>query len=165
MKRFICSLMLLAGLSALVCSCDILNNQNEEEQAGTIYGTWVLDKLTIEASASVIGSGSQNTSVIDFTSTPAYLDIDETMLATARMGWDVEICTISYNADKMTIRFNDDLSVGDDGKAMVLVGVYEITELTPNTLTLRQPDFNIDIPGIFSSHQTAIYAFHRKTKN
>ena len=47
MKRFICSLMLLAGLSALVCSCDILNNQNEEEQAGTIYGTWVLDKLTI----------------------------------------------------------------------------------------------------------------------
>ena len=156
-------MMLLLGLSAVVCSYENFNHDDDE--TGSIYGTWVLDKLTIEASASVIGSGGQNTSVIDFTHTPAYLDMDETMLATARMGWDVEICTFSFNADKMTVRFNDDLSVSNDGKAMVLVGLYEITELTANTMTLRQPDFNIDIPGIFSSHQTAIYAFHRKPKD
>jgi len=162
MKRIICSLLLLVGFSAAVCSCEGLINGNTEEQAGTIYGTWVLDQLTIEASASVIGNGSQNTSVIDFTNAPCYLVLGDNMVATAQMGLDIELSGYSYDSEARKVRFNDDLSVSNDGKAMVLIGVYEITELTADKLVLRQPDFNIDVPGIFSSHQTAIYAFHRK---
>ena len=154
--------MALTGIFALVCSCDILNNNGDEDETGSIYGTWVLDNLTIEASSSVAGSGSQNNSVIDFTNTtPCYLIIDE-LVATAQMGWDVELSGYTFNAEQKTITFNRSLSVPDDGKAMVLVGLYDITELTANKLVLRQPDFNIDIPGIFSSHQTAIYSYHRK---
>ena len=82
-------------------------------------------------------------------------------MASGRMGLDVELSGYSYDSNKNAIRFNRSISVSNDGKAMVLVGAYEITELTPTTLVLRQPDFNIDVPGLFSSHQTAIYAFHR----
>ena len=161
MKRIFCLLMLFLSLSAVVCACDPTRQDGEETTTGSLYGTWQLDTLTIEASASVIGSGSLNTSVIDFTkTTPCYLSITEVM-ATARMGWDVEMATFVYDATKMKIKFNDDLSVSDDGKAMVLVGSYDITELTPARLVLRQPDFNIDIPGLFSSHQTAVYSYHR----
>ena len=85
-------------------------------------------------------------------------------MATAQFGWDLEMSSYSYDAEKNTIRFNKSLDVSDDGKAMVLVGTYDITELTPDKLTLRQPDVSIDIPGLFSSHQTAIYAFHRTTE-
>ena len=81
------------------------------------------------------------------------------------MGWDVEMTTFVYDATQMKLKFNDGLSVSDDGKAMVLVGTYDIRVLTPTRLVLRQPDFNIDIPGLFSSHQTAIYTFHRTKDN
>lgn len=157
--------MLILSLSALVCACDPTQQNGEETTTGSLYGTWQLDTLTIEASASVIGNGSLNTSVIDFTkTTPCYLNVTEA-LATARMGWDVEMTTFVYDATQMKLKFNDCLSVSDDGKAMVLVGTYDIRVLTPTRLVLRQPDFNIDIPGLFSSHQTAIYTFHRTKDN
>ena len=131
-----------------------MNNDGDDHQTGSIYGTWVLDNLTIEASSSVIGSGSQNNSVIDFTNTtPCYLIIGD--VATARMGWDVEMSGYTYDAGQKTIRFNKSLSVSDDGKAMVLVGLYDIIELTADKLVLRQPDFNIDIPE---------YSYHRQTE-
>lgn len=155
--------MLLAGLLGMTCSCNLLNG-DDAQASGSIFGTWKLDKLTIEASASVVGSGSQNTSVIDFTGNSCYLNLSDKFLATAQFGWDLEMSSYSYDAEKNTIRFNKSLDVSDDGKAMVLVGTYDITELTPDKLTLRQPDVSIDIPGLFSSHQTAIYAFHRTTE-
>lgn len=158
--------MLLSGILALVCSCNNLNNNGDAELTGSIYGTWVLDNLTIEASTSVISDGSLNTSVIDFTkTTPCYLVLGDDMMASARMGWDLELSAYSFSEESKTVRFNKSLSVSDDGKAMVLVGTYQVTELTPAKLVLRQPDFNIDIPGLFSSHQTAIYSFHRETKD
>lgn len=159
MKKILCSLLLLAGMMAMVCSCDEFNGG--DDPAGSIYGYWKLDKLTIEASTSVIGNGNLNTSAIDFTNTPCYLFLGEDLMASGRMGLDLELSGYSYDAKQQAIRFNRSISVSNDGKAMVLVGTYEITELTLNTLVLRQPDFNIDIPGLFSSHQTAIYAFHR----
>lgn len=159
MKKILCSILILASMAALVCACGELDG--DEDEPGSIYGYWKLDKLTIEASASVIGNGSLNTSVIDFTNNPCYLHLAEDMMASGRMGLDVELSGYSYDSNKNAIHFNRSISVSNDGKAMVLVGSYEITELTLNTLVLRQPDFNIDVPGLFSSHQTAIYAFHR----
>lgn len=160
MKKIVCSFVLLAGLLAALCSCDPLNN-NGQEKEGTLYGSWKLDTLTIEASASVIGSGAQNTSNIDFTRNSGYLYLSDSNMATVKLGWDVEMSAFTYDATKNTIHFNKSMDVSDDGKAIVLVGSYEITRLTPDHLVLRQPDFNIDIPGLFSSHQTAIYKFHR----
>jgi len=166
MKRFLCSLLLLAGISVLAVSCDETHrNNNENEATGSICGTWVLDTLTIEASASVIGNGSTNTSIIDFKNTPCYLNLSENAMATARMGLDIEMSAYSYDQKAATLFFKNSMSVSNDGKAMVLVGTYEVTCLTSGRLVLRQPDFNIDIPGLFSSHQTAVYAYHRKVEN
>lgn len=160
MKKIVCSFVLLAGLLAALCSCDPLNN-NDQEKEGTLYGSWKLDTLTIEASASVIGSGAQNTSNIDFIGNSGYLYLSDANMATVKLGWDVEMSSFTFDAAKKTIHFNKSMDVSDDGKAIVLVGTYEIIRLTPDHLALRQPDFNIDIPGLFSSHQTAIYKFHR----
>ena len=52
--------MLILSLSALVCACDPTQQNGEETTTGSLYGTWQLDTLTIEASASVIGNGSLN---------------------------------------------------------------------------------------------------------
>ena len=48
--------MLILSLSALVCACDPTQQNGEETTTGSLYGTWQLDTLTIEASASVICS-------------------------------------------------------------------------------------------------------------
>ena len=76
-------------MTALVCACGELDG--DEDEPGSIYGYWKLDKLTIEASASVIGNGSLNTSVIDFTSTPCYLHLAEDMMASGRMRRDFRV--------------------------------------------------------------------------
>ena len=157
MKRFICSLLLLAGLVAAVCSCD--NYLHTGDQTGLLYGTWALDKLTVGTGTSLIGDGSMTYTEVNFTD--CYLTLNKGLIATANMGFDVDATAFSYDAEKKTIRFDESISVGNDGKAMVLVGTYNVTELTDNRLVLDQPDLNIEIPGIATAHQSASYAFHR----
>ena len=96
MKKIVCSFVLLAGLLAALCSCDPLNN-NDQEKEGTLYGSWKLDTLTIEASASVIGSGAQNTSNIDFTGNSGYLYLSDANMATVKLGWDVEMSSFTFD--------------------------------------------------------------------
>ena len=170
MKRFICALMLIASVLTVFWSCNGENGKNnttpdEQEEPPTVFGYWVLDNLTVEASSSIIGSGGANTSVIDFTRTPCHLKLAENFTATGSMGWDISISKYTLSSDGKTISFDRTISVSDDGKAMVLAGSYEIIELTYDKLVLRQPDIVVSIPGIFSAQQTAIYSYTRVPEN
>jgi len=159
MKRFLCLILSLAGIAAMICSCE--ETDGDATGAAPLYGVWVLDNLTIEASTSVTGS---QTTVIDYARTPAYLTLDENLVATARMGLDLEVAKYSFDVSTNTVSFSESLSVSNDGKAMILTGAYEVTTATATQLVLRQPDFSIDIPGLVSANQTAIYTFHKETE-
>ena len=157
-------MMILPGLLLTFNSCNKENpNQKEEEEAPTVFGAWHLDKLTIEASSSVIGSGGSASTDIDFSRTNCRLVLDESqMLASARLGLDIDVTSFTFDESTNIIKFGNTLSVSDDGKAMVLTGAYDVIELTDSSLVLKQQDIDVSVPGLFTAHQTAIYTYHRE---
>ena len=158
MKRLTKGLFAIACIAISAVSCYKDGPQNGGD--ASIYGKWMLDTQTIILEASVSGSGSDNKTVVDFGGTGCYLELGDEGAA-AYMGFKIDVSTFSYNAESKRIDFPRGLSVSDNGKAFVLAGSYDVTELTDDRLVLKQEDFGVSI-GSVKATQTAIYEFHRK---
>lgn len=159
MKRLTKGLLAIAciAVSAVSCYKDGPDNGGD----ASIYGKWMLDTQTLLIETSVAGSGSNNKTVVDFGGTGCYLELGNEGAA-AYLGFDIDVSTFSFNAESKRIDFPRGLSVSDNGKAFVLYGSYDVTELTDSKLTLKQTDIGVSIGSIVSANQTAIYEFHKK---
>lgn len=68
----------------------------------------------------------------------------------------------NYNESSQRIEFPKGLDKGDDGKAIVLLGVYDV-KLNGDNLVLSQPEASIGISGYGASERSTYY-FHRAPK-
>ena len=151
------SLMGLACTAVLATAC---YKENADDESA-IYGQWMLDTQTVLIETSVSGSGHQNKTVVDFTGTGCYLELGVEG-ASARLGFDFAVSVYSYDAGSKRIDFPRGLSVEDGGRAFVLAGSYDVTELTDKKLVLTQKDIGVSLGSILDANQTAVYEFHKK---
>ena len=162
MKRFF-STILIAVLAAFAFnSCESLDP--EKDFSGTIYGFWVVDKLEVDASVTIAGTTHQNTSTIDFSKDYCRLNLDPSHIAT--LWYNLEFPdteAFSYDESTKRIEFKKGLDKGDDGKAIVLLGIYDV-ELNGDQMIFRQPESAITIGNSGASNRNTYY-FHRAPKS
>ena len=162
MKRII-SIALLALCAAFaLTSCEMLDP--DKDFSGTIYGFWVVDKLEVDASITINGKTTSHTSTTDFSGEYCRLNLDTSNIATLwfNLEWpDSE--RFSYSEANQRIEFTKGLDKGDNGKAIVLLGIYDV-ELNGNNMVLRQPEAAIGVGG-YGASERATYYFHRAPKS
>ena len=73
---------------------------------------------------------------------------------------DVE--SFRYDESKSMIEFKKGLDKGDNGKAIVLLGFYEV-QVTGDNMILRQPEASVGVFG-YGASERATYYFHRAPK-
>lgn len=162
MKRLI-----IASVAAIVAafafsSCETLDP--EKDFSGTPYGFWIVDKLEVEASITVNGNTTTTNNTTDFSSDYCRLNLDTSHIATLwyNLEWpDSEAFT--YDESTHRIEFKKGLDKGDDGKAIVLLGIYDV-ELSGDKMILRQPEAALGGNKLGFSER-ATYYFHRAPKS
>lgn len=155
---------LAACMAFMAISCQDALKEQTGDETGMLYGTWVLDTYKIEASASVDGEGGTLPVVIPYATKETTLHLDESLIATAHMGWETEFCRYSYDGDNHTLTFGKMLEVSDDGRVMVLKGKFNVVKLDEEALVLEQPylDLGMVVGSKISTKSSATYTFHRK---
>ena len=160
-KFFSIALIALCAAFALT-SCETLDP--DKDFSGTIYGFWVVDKLVVDASVTINGTTTSNTSTIDFSSEYCRLNLDTSHIATLwfNLEWpDSE--TFSYDESAQRIEFKKGLDKGDNGKAIVLLGIYEV-QVNGDNMVLSQPEASVGVFG-WGASERATYYLHRAPKN
>lgn len=162
MKKFFC--ITLTALCAILAfnSCETLDP--DKDFSGTIYGFWVVDKLEVDASLTINGTTTSHKSTTDFSTEYCRLNLDTSHIATLWFNakWpDAE--TFTYNESTKQIEFKKGLDKGDNGKAIVLLGIYDVI-LDGDNLILRQPEASAGAFGYGASEQ-ATYYLHRAPKS
>ena len=162
MKKLL-SIALIAVCAALsFTSCETMDPDKDFD--GTIYGFWVVDKLVVDASLTINGTTTSHTSTTDFSGEYCRLNLDTSNIATLwfNLEWpDSE--TFIYNGETKRIEFKKGLDKGDNGKAIVLLGIYDVI-LEGDNLILSQPESAIEI-GDYGASQRSTYYFHRAPKS
>ena len=162
MKRIFSTILIALCAVLAFSSCETLDP--DKDFSGTIYGFWVVDKLVVDASVTINGTTTSNTSTIDFTKEYCRLNLDTSHIATL---WftlefpDAEAFT--YNESAKRIEFKKGLDKGDNGKAIVLLGVYDV-QLDGDNLVLSQPEAAVGIGGYGASERSTYY-LHRAPKS
>ena len=83
-------------------------------------------------------------------------------MATLWYNFDLDIKTFSYDAEAGRVTFRESLNAGDNAKAIVLLGIYDV-ELNGDQMILRQPEASIGGDSLGAS-QRATYTLHRAPK-
>ena len=162
MKKFFNILLVGVCAAFALCSCETMDP--EKDFSDTPYGFWVVDKLEVEASVTINGNKTSTTNTTDYSSEYCRLRLDTSNIATLWFNLEVpDIETFSYDKSKGQIVFSESLDKGDNGKAIVLLGIYDVI-LEGDNMTLRQPEAAIDVNG-YGVSQRATYYFHRAPKN
>lgn len=157
MKRIITA-VLVAALAALSFnSCETMDP--EKDFTGTIYGLWVVDKLDVDATVKINGETNTITSTTDFSKDHCRLNLDPTGIATLWYNLKVDIETFTFDKDKMRIEFKEAADAGDNGKAIVLLGIYDV-ELKGEQMIFRQPEAALGTDN-YGASERATYTFHR----
>ena len=162
MKRIFSTILIALCAVLAFSSCETLDP--DKDFSGTIYGFWVVDKLVVDASLTINGTTTSNTSTIDFTNEYCRLNLDTSHIATLwfNLEWpDSE--KFSYDESTKRIEFKKGLDKGDDGKAIVLLGIYDV-KLEGDTMVLSQPEASVGIGGYGASERSTYY-FHRAPKS
>ena len=162
MKKFFCMALLAICATFAFSSCETLDP--DKDFSGTIYGFWVVDKLVVDASLTINGTTTSNTSTVDFSSEYCRLNLDTSHIATLwfNLEWpDSE--RFAYDESARRIEFTKGLDKGDNGKAIVLLGIYDVT-LDGDNLILRQPEASVGVLG-YGASERATYYFHRAPKS
>ena len=160
-KFFSITLIALCATIALT-SCETLDP--DKDFSGTIYGFWVVDKLEVDASLTINGTTTSHTSTTDFTGEYCRLNLDTSHIATLwfNLEWpDSE--TFTYSESTKQIEFKKGLDKGDNGKAIVLLGVYDVI-LDGDNLILAQPEAAVGVGG-YGASERATYYLHRAPKS
>ena len=161
MRRFL-SIALLALCAAFtVTSCE--TRDPDKDFSGTIYGFWVVDKLVVDASLTINGTTTSNTTTTDFTKEYCRLNLDTSHIATLWFNLKFESELFSYDESKQRIEFKEALDLDGNGKAITILGIYDV-KLEGDNLVLKQPEASIGIGGYGASEQ-ATYYFHRAPKS
>lgn len=142
------------------CSCETLDPN--KDFSGTPYGFWIVDKLEVEVGTTVNGNTTTHKSTTDFSGDYCRLNLDTSMMASLWYNFDLDIETFSYDAQAGRVTFKESLNAGDNGKAIVLLGIYDI-ELNGDQMILRQPEASIGGDSLGAS-QRATYTLHRAPK-
>lgn len=161
MKKAIIAAICCAFIALAAISCGSLDPEKDYE--GTPYGFWIVDSLNVEVSTTVNGNTTKHSSNTDFTRDYCRLSLDTLHIATLWYNFDLDIETFSYVESTKRITFKEGLNAGDDGKAIVLLGVYDV-ELSDNSMVMRQPEASIS-GTIFGASERATYYFHRAPKS
>ena len=162
MKRIFSTLLIALCAVLAFSSCETLDP--DKDFSGTIYGFWVVDKLVVDASVTINGKTTSSTTTTDFSGEYCRLNLDTSHIATLwfNLEWpDSE--KFSYDESTQRIEFKKGLDKGDDGKAIVLLGIYDVT-LNGDTMVLRQPEAAIGIDD-YRASEWATYYFHRAPKS
>ena len=162
MKKILSTILIGVCAALLFCSCEPLNR--EDDEPGTPYGFWVVDKLVVEASITINGNTTSTTNTTDFSSEYCRLQLGKTNYATLWFNLEFpDTEAFNYNASTGMIEFKKGLDKGDNGKAIVLLGIYEV-QLSGDNMILRQPEASIGVFG-YGASERATYYFHRAPKN
>ena len=160
-KFFSIALTALCAAFALT-SCETLDP--DKDFSGTIYGFWVVDKLEVDASLTINGTTTSHTSTTDFTGEYCRLNLDTSHIATLwfNLEWpDSE--TFTYSESTKQIEFKKGLDKGDNGKAIVLFGIYDVI-LDGDNMILAQPEAAVGVGG-YGASERATYYLHRAPKS
>ena len=160
-KFFSIALIALCAAFALT-SCETLDP--DKDFSGTIYGFWVVDKLEVDASLTINGTTTSHTSTTDFTGEYCRLNLDTSHIATLwfNLEWpDSE--TFTYSESTNQIEFKKGLDKGDNGKAIVLLGIYDVI-LDGDNMVLAQPEAAVGVGG-YGASERATYYLHRAPKS
>jgi hypothetical protein len=160
MKRFILSAMVALCAAFAFSSCETLDP--DKDFSGTPYGFWVVDKLEVEVSTTVNGNTTKHTSTTDFTKDYCRLLLDTSHIANLWYNLDTDFETFTYDSEAKRMTFKESLNAGDNGKAIVLLGIYDVT-LTGDNMVLAQPEASIGGSTLGASER-ATYYFHRAPK-
>ena len=142
MKKVIFSLMLLAGVLLAFSSCDKKSLSHTGDETGNLYGIWKLERKAVTV--------GENTTDTDYSDVNFYLALSNLGVphALAKKGSlsgfdlkdvDVDGSLFTYNADKKQISFDKQLWLSEGlTYSMELKGIYDVLELTSQTLVIHQ---------------------------
>lgn len=161
MKKFFSTILIGICAAFALCSCETMDPENDF--GGTPYGFWVVDKLVVEASVTINGNTTSTTNTTDFSSEYCRLNLDTSHLATLWFNFEFpDVESFTYDESKEMIYFKKGLDKGDNGKAIVLLGAYEVI-MKGDTMMLRQPEAAVGVLG-YGASERATYYFHRAPK-
>ena len=162
MKKFFSTILI--GICAAMFFCSCVPLEREDDEPGTPYGFWVVDKLVVDASVTINGNTTTTTNTTDFSSEYCRLNISKTNFATLWFNLEFpDTEAFTYNASTGIMEFKKGLDKGDNGKAIVLLGIYEV-EVKGDNMILRQPEASVGIFG-YGASERATYYFHRAPRN
>ena len=162
MKRIFTTVLIGVCATIFLCSCEQFNREDDKE--GTPYGFWVVDKLVVEASLTINGNTTSTTNTTDFSTEYCRLQLAQSNFATLWFNLEFpDIEAFTYNASTGIIEFKEGLDKGDNGKAIVLLGIYKV-EIDGDNMILRQPEASIGVLG-YGASERATYYLHRAPKN
>ena len=161
MKKTI--LAIACCLCAAFCfsSCNTVDPENETD--GTPYGFWVVDSLNVEVSTTINGNTTRHNSKTDFTRDYCRLYLDDYGVASLWYNFDLDVETFSYVESNKRITFKEGLNAGDNGKAIVLLGMYDVAYSGDNMI-FSQPEASIG-GSTYGASERATYYLHRAPKN
>lgn len=161
MKRFFSTFLIAACAALAFSSCETLDP--DKDFSGTPYGFWIVDKLEVEVGTTINGTTTTATSKTDFSGDYCRLNLDTSLMASLWYNFDLDLETFLYDASATRITFRESLNAGDNGKAIVLLGVYDVT-LDGDTMVLSQPEAAVGVLG-FGASEKATYYLHRAPKS
>ena len=161
MKKTLFALFCVICATLSFSACDTLDPEKETD--GTPFGFWVVDSLIVDVSTTINGNTTRSSSTTDFTRDYCRLSLSETFLASLWYNFDLDIESFTYTESNKRIAFKEGLNAGDNGKAIVLLGVYDV-EISGDKMVLRQPEAVIG-GSTFGASERATYFFHRAPKS
>ena len=162
MNKFFSTILIGLCAAFVFCSCDPANREDDED--GTPYGFWVVDKLVVDASITINGNTTTTTNTTDFSTEYCRLQLSKSHYATLWFNLEFpDVESFTYNESTGIMEFKKGLDKGDNGKAIVLLGIYEV-QVNGDNMILRQPEASIGVFG-YGASERATYYFHRAPKN
>jgi hypothetical protein len=164
MKRFFSILLVGACAAFALTSCETMDPNSEKDFSGTPYGFWIVDKLEVDASVTISGHTTSTTSTTDFSKDYCRLNLDTSHIATLWFNFEIpDMESFTYDESAKRIVFKEGLDKGDNGKAIVLLGTYDVL-LDGDNMILRQPEAAIGVGG-YGASERATYYLHRAPKS
>ena len=162
MKRFFSFVLIGICAAFALYSCEPLDREDDVE--GTPYGFWVVDKLVVEASVTINGNTTSTTNTTDFSSEYCRLQLSKSNYATLWFNLEFpDVESFTYNASTGVMEFKKGLDKGDNGKAIVLLGIYNV-QVNGDNMILSQPEASVGVLG-YGASERATYYFHRAPKS
>ena len=161
MKRFFSTVLIGICAAFALYSCEPLDREDDVD--GTPYGFWVVDKLVVEASVTINGNTTSTTNTTDFSSEYCRLQLAQSNYATLWFNLEFpDVESFTYNASTGVMEFKKGLDKGDNGKAIVLLGIYNV-QVNGDNMILSQPEASVGVLG-YGASERATYYFHRAPK-